>query len=71
MKVAQQHCQMIEDTFIPRLRTLQQLAILTQNDDDYADDAHHKSILKTGDTVNCRLILLAALPLELLDPNNP
>jgi hypothetical protein len=71
MKVAQQRCQMIEDAFIPRLRTLQELAILVQHDDDDADDAHHKSILKTGDTVNCRLILLAALPLELLDPNNP
>jgi hypothetical protein len=71
IKVAQQRCQKNEDAFIPRLRTLQELAILVQHDDDDADDAHHKSILKTGDTVNCRLLLFAALPLELLDTNKP
>ena len=70
-QLAQQHCQKMEDVFIPRLRTLQELAMLVLHDDDDADGAHHKSILKTGDTVNCRLLLLAVLPLELLDPNKP
>jgi hypothetical protein len=70
-KLAQQQCKMMEDAFIPRLRTLEDLAILVQHDDDDTDGAHHKSILKTGDTANCRLLLLAALPLELLDPNKP
>ena len=70
-KVAQQHCQKMEDMFIPHLRTLKDLAILVQHNDDDVDGAHHKSILKTGDTVNCRLLLLAVLPLELLDPNKP
>ena len=55
-KVAQQRCQKNEDAFIPRLRTLQDLAILVQHDDDDADDAHHKSILKTGDRENCKVI---------------
>ena len=55
----------MEDVFIPHLRTLKDLAILVQLDDDDADGAHHKSILKTGDTVNCRLLLLAVLTLEL------
>ena len=64
-QLAQQHCQKMEDVFIPHLRTLKDLAILVQHDDDNVDGAHHKSILKTGDTVNCRLLLLAVLTLEL------
>jgi hypothetical protein len=38
IKVAQQRCQKNEDAFIPRLRTLQELAILVQHDDDDADE---------------------------------
>ena len=67
-QLAQQHCQKMEDVFIPCLRTLQGLAILVLHDDDDADGAHHKSILKTGDIVNCRLLLLALLPIRIIRP---
>ena len=67
-QLAQQHCQKMEDMFIPHLRTLKDLAILVQHDDDDVDGAHHKSILKTGDIVNCRLLLLALLPIRIIRP---